>query len=186
MTDSNPRLSNTPSGQNFVCISFLKDVENKATLTGVRIGGVFSTYEDAQAHADSIVKLDEYHHVYVGEVGRWLPFDPNPNQVEDSVYQDEKLNEIMSGYKQNREKAKLFNEFEKTDKMVANIEENLERRKKNKQELTKKLSKVKNMDEAKSITSQLESIEEQLKKMDERLAETTKNRNQLKEQLQME
>ena len=179
----NQRLSNTPASQQFVCISFLKDVEKKQSLTGIRIGGVFSTQEEAQAHADAIVKIDEYHHVYVGEVGRWLPFDPKKSQVEDEVYQDETLQKIMQGYKENRENAKIFHEYEKTDKMVKNIEENLKQRNKNREELQKKLSKVKTMDEAELITTQLDDIEKQLERMNTRLQETTENRDKLKETL---
>ena len=165
-------LPNVPRGQHYACLSFLSDKENsQLTTTGVRVGGVFETYEAACSHAKSIQELDDRHHVFVGEVGKWLPYDPNPNskEVEDSEYANEQLNTLMKGHKDNMEKAKVFHEMRKTEKMVDNLNENMENKVSLKQELTNKLSKVKDMDEAKTLTTSLENVEEQIKKMEEKL-----------------
>ena len=50
-----------------------------------------------------------------GEMGKWLPFDPNPDSqaVKDSEYANEELNKMMKGYLENQEKAKLYHEQRK-------------------------------------------------------------------------
>ena len=147
----NVRLPMIPNDQQWVCLSFLSNKEdNSMKTTGIRVGGVYESYEAACDQAKSIQQFDPAHHVFVGKAGRWLPYDPDPSsskEVEDSEYANPQLNELMKGHKNNMEKSKLFHEIRKTEKIIDNVRENLERRKKNKEELTKKLSKVKSIDE---------------------------------------
>ena len=84
-----------PEGQKFLCLSFLTDRENNKTLTGVRFGGAFATYEEACEQAKKLQQVDQYFNVYVGEGGKWLPFDPSPEQVQSSEYANEQLNNMM-------------------------------------------------------------------------------------------
>ena len=88
-------LTIVSDSQKYLCLSFLTNKEQPnitATVSGIRFGGAFSTYEEACAQAKNIQQLDPYHNVFVGEAGKWLPFDPNPNSaaVKDSEYADEK------------------------------------------------------------------------------------------------
>ena len=146
-------LPNLPSNMKYVCLSFLTDKENKLTITGIRFGGAFDTYEEACKQAKEIQSLDPYHNVFVGEGGKWLPFDPDPNSesVKDSEYANEKLNEIMKGHKDNQDRAKVFHEMRKNEKVIDNINENIEHTQKSKIELSKKLSKAKTEGEIKTI-----------------------------------
>ena len=103
-----------PTNQKFVCLSFLTPTkEDKATLSGIKIRGVFDSYENACNHAKKIQSYDEYHSVFVGEMGKWLPFDPDPDSeyVKDSEYANEKLNSIM--IEDNRKIAPVINFDEK-------------------------------------------------------------------------
>lgn len=179
-------LPMVPRDQKFVCISFLvkKEGENLGT-TGIRIGGVFNTYDEACAQAKKIQEYDNVHHVYVGETGKWLPFNPDPNSeaVQNTEYANEELNKLMKGHKENMEKARLYHELRKTEKMMDNLNENLDERSRVREELTKKLSKVKNMNEAQTLTKSLESVEEQIKRMEERLNDCRTNDSNLKEEL---
>jgi hypothetical protein len=101
-----------PSEQKFVCISFLSDLEKKSTLSGIKIRGVFATYDLACAHAKKVQSSDPYFNVFVGDMGKWLPFDPNPDSdvVKESEYQNDQLNNIMKSYVENQEKSKIFHE----------------------------------------------------------------------------
>ena len=63
-----------------------------------------------------------------------------------------------------------------------NINENIESQNKNKEELTKKLSKAKTVDEVKSLTTLLDSAEQNIKKQEARLKESIEKEKQLKEQ----
>ena len=180
-------LPMVPRDQNFVCISFLVKKEGESLGTaGIRIGGVFNTYEQACAQAKKIQEHDNLHHVYVGETRKWLPYNPDPNSevVKDTEYADEQLNNLMKGHKENMEKARLYHELRKTEKIMDNLNENLEERNRTREELTSKLSKVKNMTEAQTLTKSLESVEEQIKSMEEKLVDCKTNDSNLKEELQ--
>lgn len=182
---SSELLPNMPSGQNFVCISFLTDSENKTTLTSTRIGGVYDTYKKACERAKEIQQLDPAFSVYVGDMGKWLPFDPAPDSkmVEDAEYADEKLNELMKGYRANQQKAQLFHEFRKNEKMMDNINDNIEQGTKNKEEITKKLKKAKTMSEVTTLTNSLENIETQMKRMEEKLKDLQLNQSNLQQKI---
>ena len=180
-------LPNLPDNMKYVCLSFLTSKDGTHTVTGIRCGGGYSTYEDACKQAKAIQQLDPYHHVFVGEGGKWLPFDPDPNSesVRDSEYADQKLNELMKGHKDNQEKAKIFHELRKNEKMIDNINDNIKEKNLNKQELTEKLSEAQSNDEMATLTTCLESVDEQLAKMELRLKECKENEEKLKSQTQL-
>lgn len=91
--------------QEFVCISFLspEGIMN-CSVRGLKIRGVYATRQDADRRAAELQKEDPLFHVFVGEVGKWLPWDPDPNDQEDQIYNEKKLNDLMAGYKDNLKK----------------------------------------------------------------------------------
>lgn len=99
------------SGQKYVCLSFLTpSKEDKTSLTGVKVRGVFDDYDEACEKAKELQEIDPYFNVFVGEVGKWLAFDPEPDSkyVKNSEYADAKLNDIMKNYQVSQEKARIF------------------------------------------------------------------------------
>ncbi len=180
-------ITGIPKGQNWGCFSFLrsKDENDKITVVGIRLAGVYMTLEEAQLRAKEVQQEDNRFHVFVGELnGDFLPFDPAPNSAAagDSEYANEQLNAIMKGHEESQHKAKLFHEMRKTEKMMDNISENLEAQHKNKEELTAKLSKVKSIDEAKTLTTCIESIDKQIKALEDRFKECSTSNEKLKEE----
>ena len=185
----NNRLSVAPSNQNFACLSFFesKDDDGK-NLMYVRIGGISDTYDNACELAKNINKVDNVHNVFVGEVGKWLPVVSNVSKstnqyVEDVEYANEKLNELMKGYRANQEKAKLFYEHNKNEKMINNINDNINEQEKNKTELKTKLTKAKSIDEVKLLTTSLENIDSQVSKLEEKLKGLLDNQNELQQKI---
>ncbi len=97
--------------QNFCIISMLTPnsfpEEKRAEfadqkILGVKVRGVFETYEDAKKQAELLQKQDKFHNIFVGEVGKWLPFnvDISTMQTEDDpVYREKSLNTYMKAYK---------------------------------------------------------------------------------------
>ncbi len=162
-----------PWDQKYVCLSFLTDKENKTTLSGVKVRGVFANYEDACEHCKKLQSIDLAFNVFVGEMGKWLPFDPNPDSqaVKDSEYANEELNRMMKGYLENQEKAKIYHEQRKNEMVRQNILDNLKTREENITDLKKKAKKSKNPAEVASIEKSIEEIEVQIKKMQEKKAE---------------
>lgn len=103
-------------GQLWVCVSFLspEGIKN-CTVRGLKIRGIYGTKPEAEKRAEELNKIDPDFHVFVGEVGKWLPWDPEPDSVQDSVYQEKELNDLMKAYKDNREKAQQMQKDRKED-----------------------------------------------------------------------
>ena len=159
-----------PRDQNFVCMSFLTDKDNKTSLSGIKLRGVFCKYEEACEHAKKIQSIDQYFNVFVGEMGKWLPFDPNPDSevVKDSQYANDELNKMMKSYLENQEKAKVYHEQRKQELVRQNIVDNLQTRKESLLDLENKLA---GSSDTESIKDNMKTIEEQIKKMEERKME---------------
>jgi hypothetical protein len=157
-----------PSNQKFVCMSFLKpQKEDNTTLSGIKIRGVFEHYEDACKHAKKLQECDPYHHVFVGEMGKWLPHDPDPDSkyVKDFEYANEQLNSMMKSYVDNQEKAKIFHEQRKNDMVRKNIVDNMETHNKNINELKDLLTSA-NESEKKDIEKRLKAMEDNINQME--------------------
>ncbi len=99
------------NGQKFFLTSF-------CTPEGVRncryrlfkVRGSYSTYKEAQEKAEELRKDDPYFHIFVGEVGKWLEFDPDTKQIKDQNYMQKELNEIMTAQKEQFEKTKKLHD----------------------------------------------------------------------------
>ena len=156
-----------PSGQKFLCVSFLSDPENKISLKGVKVRGVFSTVEEASEQAKKLQGIDPVHNVFVGEMGKWLPFDPNPSKVENAEYANEQLNNIMKEYKLNQEKAKVYYEKQKNEKMVKSLTESLSINEKNKKKLEKKVNNMSGKSKERTL-SEIKNIEDRMKELKEK------------------
>jgi hypothetical protein len=88
--------------------AFFEKNEFRTTVQGLKVRGVFDTYGEALARAKTLQKLDASHNVYVGQVGHWLPWDPDPHEVADQEYADDQLNTLMKKYKENESKRDEF------------------------------------------------------------------------------
>lgn len=91
--------------------------EFRTTVRGLKIRGTYSTKEEAVARSKKLQRLDPTHNIFVGEVGKWLPWDPEPSQVAEQEYAEDELNTLMKKYKENEEARDGF-EREKRAKML--------------------------------------------------------------------
>lgn len=80
----------------------------RTTVQGLKVRGVYDTYNEAAARAKTIQKLDPSFNVYVGQVGFWLPWDPSPHDVADQEYADDQLNTLMKNYRHNESQRDEF------------------------------------------------------------------------------
>ena len=99
----------TIKGQRFALLSFLspEKVESSSSrVRGLKIRGVFSTREEAKKHSRYLRdQIDPHFDIYVGEVGKWLPWDDG-EQTEDEEFAEKELNDLMRAYREQREEAK--------------------------------------------------------------------------------
>jgi hypothetical protein len=102
----------TVPGQLYACLSVVgPECPQKNDKFGIKIRGAFSTREEAANHAKRLQREDATFDIYVVDMYKWLLIPPDPAVIEDVHYTNEKLEELMSGYKENQAMAaKMFQE----------------------------------------------------------------------------
>ena len=96
---------------------FDKENKNITNIRGIKVRGVYSTKEEAEMRSKKLHQLDPTFHVFIGQVGYWLPFNPCADKIEDEKFLNDGLNELMEKYKENSiSKDKLYEE-RKREKM---------------------------------------------------------------------
>ena len=102
----------TVPGQLYACLSVVgPEAPQKNDKFGIKIRGAFATRDEAASHAKRLQKEDPTFDIYVVDMYKWLLIPPDPLKIEDVNYSNDKLQEIMSGYRDNQaEAARLFNE----------------------------------------------------------------------------
>jgi len=87
----------------------------RTSVRGVKMRGTYDTYREAQVRAKVLQRIDQSHNVFVGQVGYWLPWDPEADKIQDQEYVNEELNKLMKEYKTNETKRDLFYEEQKRE-----------------------------------------------------------------------
>ena len=102
----------TIPGQVYACLSIVgPEAPQKNDKFGIKIRGAFATRDEASSHAKRLQKEDPTFDIYVVDLYKWLLIPPDPTKIEDVHYNNEKLEEIMSGYKENQaQAARMFQE----------------------------------------------------------------------------
>jgi DNA-binding XRE family transcriptional regulator len=99
----------------------------QTSVRGLKIRGSFATKEEADAFSIELRNTDPNHSIYVGDVGKWLPWDPSPTKTGEVNYMDGELNKLMHEKTKNEAKAKsMFNDRvkEAKQKAIATNEQN--------------------------------------------------------------
>ena len=105
----------------------------KTSVRGVKVRGCFDTMQEAQNKARELQRQDRSFHVFVGQVGYWLPWDPCADKVTDEEYLEDELNTMMKKYKENEVARDLLYEEQKREKLKAAMQERLEAERKQKE-----------------------------------------------------
>jgi len=92
----------------------------RTTVQGLKVRGVYDTYAEALGRAKTLQKIDPSFNVYVGQVGFWLPWDPEPQEVQDQEYADDQLNQLMKKYKENESQRDEYYAQTKKDRLAGN------------------------------------------------------------------
>ena len=107
------------------------DEQNKfqTNVRGLKVRGVYESKEAAEKRAKKLQSIDSDFHVFVGQVGYWLPWDPQADKIEDESFINSQLNDMMEKYKENNINKDIFYEEEKRDKVKAAREEVIRKKK---------------------------------------------------------
>ena len=113
----------TIPGQVFACVSFVgPDQPQKNEKLGMKIRGCFPTRDEAAAHAKRLQREDGLVDIYVVDMYKWLLIPPKRDEIEDTHYANEKLEEIMTKYRQNQAAAAAMFEKRKRDMTAKPLE----------------------------------------------------------------
>jgi hypothetical protein len=108
----------TVPGQLYACLSVVgPECPQKNDKFGIKIRGAFNSREEAASHAKRLQKEDATFDIYVVDMYKWLLIPPDPSAIDDVHYTNEKLEELMSGYKENQQMAAKMFEERKRDMM---------------------------------------------------------------------
>jgi len=108
----------TVPGQLYACLSVVgPECPQKNDKFGIKIRGAFNSREEAASHAKRLQKEDATFDIYVVDMYKWLLIPPDPMAIEDVHYTNEKLEALMSGYKENQQMAAKMFEERKRDMM---------------------------------------------------------------------
>jgi hypothetical protein len=111
---------------------FHKESGFQTSVRGLKVRGVYNTVEEANLRAKSLQRLDRSFHVFVAQVGYWLPWDPNADFVGNQEYMEKELNELMKNYKSNSVERDIYYadqvEEYKREAATQNAKANLEKK----------------------------------------------------------
>tara|TARA_Y100000389_G_scaffold198838_1_gene236086 strand:- start:374 stop:1258 length:885 start_codon:yes stop_codon:yes gene_type:complete len=116
---------------------FHEENNNQTTVRGVKVRGCFDTRREAEVRSEVLRRLNSNHHIFVGQVGYWLPWDPSADNVADQKFQEESLNDLVGKQKENQEQRDMFYEERKREQIKELEEENRKLKEKNKIEKDK-------------------------------------------------
>jgi hypothetical protein len=170
------------TNQRYVCLSFLmpneEDKKSGLSVKGLKVRGSFDSYEEAKKRAAFLQNIDKIHNIYIAEVGKWCPFDDDPEKAEDGEYMNKELNKLMKSYHENQKKAAEYHEIRKQDLINKALDE-VNKKKDTKEVKHKKTSKINKLEE--KMDDIKNTMDDQIEKLNESREDINENINRLRE-----
>lgn len=104
---------------------FNKECNFRTHVRGVKVRGVFDTYGEAEKRAKRLQARDRSFHVFVGQMGYWLPWDPCADKIANEEYLEDELNTLIKEYKENEVRKDVFYEEQKREKIQDAMKERM-------------------------------------------------------------
>ena len=101
--DENEKKYNSEQKYNYAIINI---VGTKKSGWGLKIRGLFKNEEEARNQANILKDSDTLFDHFVVEMYKWIPFDIDINKIGESIYPDEKLNNMFIEHDKQQIKAK--------------------------------------------------------------------------------
>ena len=80
----------------------------RTSVRGMKVRGVYGNPKEAELKAKKLQTKDKYHNIFIGDVGKWLPWDPQPHEIAEQEYAQDELNTLMRKYKENEDNREKF------------------------------------------------------------------------------
>ena len=109
---------------------FLEKNDFRTSVRGIKVRGSFETLKEAQNRAEVLKRMGDKFDIFVGQVGCWCPWSPNPSDLENCEYTEAQLNTLMKKYQENMNLRDEFFEQRKNEK-VQQARKQVEESKKN-------------------------------------------------------
>lgn len=108
---------------------FNEEVDFQTNIRGFKIRDVAESVAEARHKAKRFAEMDNHKfNVSIVATGKWAPWDPNPETVQDIEYANESLNTLMQKYHENQALKDEFWAKEKAERVQKTIEENRKRK----------------------------------------------------------
>lgn len=167
--------------QQFCCISYVlpkSDTNDNDTskITAIKIRGSYPTLQEAKDAAAELQKIDPYFHIFVGQVGLWLPLDGDIDNIKEQIYFEKPINELINGEIQRANEAKLLHEQRMMDianeaqKQKSHTEEILNKK-------TKTIEQIQQEEQEEKV--KFEKLQEELKQKENKLSDFEKKLDEI-------
>lgn len=145
-----------------------KRVDFQTNTRGIKIRGVYESNRQAMMRAEQLRKSDPTFNVFVGQVGYWLPFDPDPDNIKDSEFMNDNLNKLMKKKKENEDYKDMIYEEDKREKIKTAYEDTKKLKEKyNSKNVNLEASEIKkNLESVRNIVNEKEDILNEKKNKD--------------------
>ena len=101
-------------GQNFALVSFVgpEFCRQKSGQFAMKVRGVFATEEEAKTYVKRLQRSgDNVVDIFLVSMYNWVPCPPDPMAVQSQEYQEQFLQDLMTGYAESQRSAKeIFND----------------------------------------------------------------------------
>lgn len=100
---------------------YLEKNDFRTCVRGIKVRGSFETLKEAQIRAEVLKKMGDKFDIFIGQVGCWCPWSPNPEDLENQEYAETQLNTLMKKYRENMQLKDQFFEQRKQDKIEQSL-----------------------------------------------------------------
>ena len=157
---------------------FYEENDFRTTMRGLKIRGTYDTHKEASVRAQVLRRKDPSFNVFVGQVGSWLPWDPECDKVQEQEYQEQMLNDLVKKYKENMDNSNdMYDQLK--EEQIKKAREELKERK-------AKLAEQENEPVKESTPEDKQKIEELREIVDESDKQYYENMKKMQEQKKSE
>jgi hypothetical protein len=124
---------------------FSREHAFQTSVRGIKIRGAYATDYEAEMRCKKLREIDPNHDIFVGQMGIWMPWDPDAYKTGRVEFMEEELNQLHKEKLKNEERAKQEFEKRKKEMKMAAIKENINMAEKSGNALTQTIDETGNL-----------------------------------------